>query len=221
MVNAVAYTLRGDRSIEYDYVYSNLLPGIGSLLDLGTPAGLPTSQFALKQGYHVVAVDLCGRSHENGDFEFRVGDFLEMEFAELFDWVLNISSIEHFGLAGRYGVTVEDVDADLKAMAKLQTLMKSDATMLLTIPVGQDVVVHPLHRVYGHQRLPQLLKGYRVVEKRFWGKQGDVDEYYSIDEEEALATKVQCRGVCSQLAGDHYYALGCFTLKLPRGRDHA
>lgn len=208
------YSLRGDRAIEYSYVYDNLPPGAGSLLDLGAPVGLPTSQFALKQGYHVTAVDLCGHSHEGGNFKFRAGDFLEMEFAGLFDWILNISSIEHFGLAGRYGVMAENPSADLEAMVKLQTLMEPTATMLLTIPVGQDEVVHPLHRVYGRKRLPQLLKGYKVVKKEFWGKSGETDEYRPMDEGRALSTEVQCHDAHSQLAGDHYYALGCFTVRL-------
>lgn len=210
----MTYSLKGDRAIEYNYVYNHLPPGIGSLLDLGASVNLPTSQFALKQGYHVTAVDLCGHSHKDGNFEFRAGDFLEMEFAESFDWILNISSIEHFGLAGRYGVTVENENADLQAMAKLRTLMKPAATMLLTIPVGQDEVVHPLHRIYGRKRLPQLLKGCRIVEGRFWGKLGEIDEYRPIDEGKALSTKAQCRDIRSQLAGDHYYAIGCFTVKL-------
>lgn len=208
------YSLKGDRAIEYNYVYNNLPPGTGSLLDLGAPMGLPTSQFALKQGYHVTAVDLQGHNRKSGNFEFRVGDFLEMEFDRLFDWILNISSIEHFGLAGRYGVTMENENADLEAMARLQTLMKPASAMLLTIPVGQDRVVHPLHRVYGQKRLPQLLEGYETTKKEFWGKFGGMDEYCPIDEEGALSTEVQCRDIHSQSAGDHYYALGCFTMRL-------
>ncbi len=42
--------------------------------------------------------------------------------------------------------------------------------MLLTIPVGQDAVFAPLCRVYGAQRLPQLLSGYRVEKDVFWMK---------------------------------------------------
>lgn len=208
------YTLKDDRVIEYNYVYDNLPPGTGFLLDLGTPANFPTSQFALKQGYHVTAVDLRGHSHRSESLEFKAGDFLEMKFTRLFDWILNISSVEHFGLAGRYGIMVEDTDADLKTMAKLRTLMKPTTTMLLTIPVGQDEVVYSLHRVYGQKWLPQLLKGYEVVEKEFWGKLGGVDKYRPIDAERALSTKVQCRDVHSQSARDHYYAIGCFTVKL-------
>ena len=135
------YTLKDDRVIEYNYVYDNLPPGAGSLLDLGTPANFPTSQFALKQGYRVTAVDLRGHSYKSGSLEFRAGDFLEMRFGRPFDWILNISSVEHFGLAGRYGIMVGDTNADLKTMVKLRILMKPTTTMLLTIPVGQDEII--------------------------------------------------------------------------------
>jgi len=208
------YTLKDDRVIEYNYVYDNLPPGAGSLLDLGTPANFPTSQFALKQGYRVTAVDLRGHNRRSESLEFRAGDFLEMKFAELFDWILNISSVEHFGLAGRYGIMVGDTNADLKTMVKLRTLMKPTTTMLLTIPVGQDEVIYSLHRVYGQERLPQLLESYEIVRREFWGKFGGIDKYRPIDEKAALSTKAQCRDIRSQLAKDHYYALGCFMLRL-------
>jgi hypothetical protein len=40
--------------------------------------------------------------------------------------------------------------------------------MLLTIPAGEDAVFAPLTRIYGSQRLPQLLKGYTVEKDIFW-----------------------------------------------------
>jgi len=84
----------------------------------------------------------------------------------------------------------------------------------LTIPVGIDNIIYPLHRVYGQIRLPELFSGYKIVSKEFWGKFGGIDKYQHVGEDEALSTKVQCRDTNSQLAKDHYYAIGCFTLGL-------
>jgi hypothetical protein len=42
--------------------------------------------------------------------------------------------------------------------------------MVMTVPVGQDLVCPPLHRIYGIERLPRLLAGYAIEEQQFWWK---------------------------------------------------
>jgi hypothetical protein len=55
-------------------------------------------------------------------------------------------------------------------MKKLLKLIKPSGFMLMTLPVGQDIVIKPLHRIYGAKKLPRLLGGYRVIESSFWLK---------------------------------------------------
>lgn len=208
------YTLQDDRIIEYGWVNANLPQGTGWLLDVGTPQGYPTPQVAAGKGYRVVAVDLMTRNATGGNVEYRRGDLLTMGFERRFDWVLNISSVEHFGLAGRYSVAENDTDADLKAMARIRLLMKPEAKMLLTIPVGIDAVIHPLHRIYGIVRLPILLSGYAVSKEAFYGKKNGVDKYVVVDKVEAMTTPPRCANPHSESAVDHYYAIGCFVLEI-------
>jgi len=202
------YTLKGDRETEYDFVRRHLPTGEGSVFDLGPGPGAGTVQFAIERGYTVVAIDLEPVDYRHPSFTFHQADFLETNIEGLFDWVLNISTVEHFGLVGRYGVQIDDPDADLRAMTKLQSLLKPDGRMILTIPVGQDRVIEPWHRVYGVTRLPGLLAGYRVLEQMFWAKTDETDNYHPVAESIALAT--------IPTVNPHYYALGGFILERTR-----
>ena len=90
--------------------------------------------------------------------------FSDEEAANRADPVLNL--IEHVGLAGRYG-SPDDADGDLHAMAKMAGLLKPGGDMVLSIPIGRDAVYAPWHRVYGEQRLPQLLERWNVAEESY------------------------------------------------------
>lgn len=78
-----------------------------------------------------------------------------------FDAVLSISSFEHDGL-GRYGDPI-DPNGDLKAMEKVKKMLKKGGLLFLSVPVGKDLLVWNLHRIYGEHRLPLLLEGWEVV----------------------------------------------------------
>jgi hypothetical protein len=203
----VIYSTKGDRKIEWGYVKEKLPPGEGFVLDIGpAPANPKPASIAADRGWDVVGVGLePPTKFTHKKFRFYHEDFLKINLACRFDWVLNISTIEHFGLAGRYGVTEQDDDADLRGMAKARTLMKSHGRMLLTVPVGQDAVMSFRHRVYGVERLPRLLDGYVVVEAAYYAKTGGVDEYVPVAPDAALA-------VVPTLEPETYYGLGCFVL---------
>jgi hypothetical protein len=105
------------------------------------------------------------------------------------------------GLAGRFGVTRFSPEGDLAAMRKLLQATRPGGTMLLTLPVGLDAVFAPLHRVYGLQRLPRLLQGWRVDEERYWVKTAG-GRWESVSQQQALS----CPG------SERYFGLGCFVL---------
>lgn len=78
-----------------------------------------------------------------------------------FDAGISISSFEHDGL-GRYGDPI-DPDGDLKAMKLAAKLIRPGGLLFLSVPVGEDRLVFNAHRVYGHRRLPLLIKGWEQV----------------------------------------------------------
>ena len=78
-----------------------------------------------------------------------------------FDVAFSISSIEHDGL-GRYGDPINPV-GDLRAMNEFKDLLKPNGLLILSVPVGRDVIVWNAHRIYGPRRFPMLLDGWTIV----------------------------------------------------------
>jgi SAM-dependent methyltransferase len=154
-------------------------------------------------GARVVAIDLLPQSIaiKHPDIEVRQADIMSLEGSQAFDLIINCSTLEHVGVSGRFD-SVEDADRDVAAMQRMRGLLKPGGIMLLTLPVGQDAVFAPQHRVYGAQRLPRVLAGYDVVEAMFWCK-GDDNCWALCDRERAMA----------ELGSAQYYALGCMTLR--------
>lgn len=75
-----------------------------------------------------------------------------------------VDALQHDGL-GRYGDPVCP-DADLVAMDRLRN---RTSLLLLSVPTAErDAVVWNAHRVYGPLRLPLLLRGWTVLERRPW-----------------------------------------------------
>ncbi len=172
VVEPLKLDLSGDRAIEWSWMAANMPDGPGYALDFG-PGGSQLSTIAAMKGYEVTGVDMLEvtRPFILPNLRFLRGDLLSLQLQPgSFDLVMNCSTVEHSGITGRYEITQEDEDADLKAMQHLRSLMKPTATHLITIPVGQDAVWRPLHRIYGLERLPKLLAGYRVALAGAWVK---------------------------------------------------
>ncbi len=205
--------LAGDRNIEWSWVSSQMPSGPGEALDFGT-GGSVLGLIAAQRGFKVTAVDLepAQWHYVHPELQFVHGDILKLSLPiNHFDLVINCSTVEHVGLAGRYSVTKNSPDGDLEAMARLRELMKSSGVMLLTIPVGQDAVFAPLCRVYGARRLPNLLDGYVVEKEAFWVKDNR-NRWALVEKETALNFKAKA-GSWNPLR--NVYGLGCFVLRCP------
>ncbi|GAF74558.1 unnamed protein product [marine sediment metagenome] len=197
--------LLGDRSIEWSWIAANMPHGSGKALDLG-PGGSDLGLIAARQGFNVIALDLqtVHWPYRHSQLRFVQGDILTIPFPnDHFDLVINCSTVEHVGLAGRYEVTESRPDGDLEAMGRLKELIKPGGVMLLTIPVGRDRVFKPLHRVYGLERLPRLLDGYTVEIEEYWVKNNE-NQWVMTDKQDALAREPL----------ERLYGLGCFVLRL-------
>ncbi|MDW8134330.1 MAG: DUF268 domain-containing protein [Bacteroidia bacterium] len=204
--------LVGDRDIENTFVIQHMPSGPGKALDFGANTS-SMSLMAARKGFSVVALDLLPLDfpwvHPN--IQTLQGDILKVEFEEAsFDLEINLSTVEHVGLAGRYGVKAMESDGDLLAMRRLHRWMKDQSRMLLTIPVGQDAVFIPMNRVYGEKRLPKLIEGYRVLHEEFWAKPAKDNKWRQVSKEEALSFPARAG---SRSPFMNIYALGCFVLQ--------
>jgi hypothetical protein len=196
-------SLQGDRIVEWSFCLARLPKGPGKTLDFGADVAF-LSLAAAQRGHDVVALDRLPSAidYQDGRVEFVQADILDRPLAgRTFDQIINCSSIEHVGLPGRYGGS-EAADGDLEAMVVLGGLLAPRGRMILTVPVGRDLVCAPKHRIYGAQRLPRLLEGFRVDEAQFWHKDAHAALWMRTDRETALETQ----GSAS------FYALGLFVL---------
>src|SRR3990172_11938288 len=149
-LNPRALDLAGDREVEYAFVAAHVPDTPGTALDFGC-GNAPIGLVAAFKGYTVLALDLTPVqwTFVNPAITFHQADINTYPLgSQRFDVILTCSTVEHVGLAGRYG-SLEDPNGDLKAMRLLRTLLKPGGRMLLTIPVGQDQVCRPYHRIYG------------------------------------------------------------------------
>lgn len=195
-------TLAGDREIEWTWTLAHVRRTPGRVLDFGSGNGL-MSLGALFAGNDVVAIDLEPERYpfHPHEIEYLQGDFNDLQFeSDSFDQILNCSSVEHVGLGGRYG-SVDEPDGDLRAMEKMARILKPDGNMVLTIPVGRDAVYAPKHRVYGKERLPQLLDHWQIREESYWAKPTN-DRYEPVTREQALV----------ETGSASYYALGLYVV---------
>ncbi len=177
--------LRGDRDIEWSWIEARIPLARGRALDFGC-GGSHLGLVAAERGYDVLAIDLQNIEwpYNHPRLRFRRCDVMQLHEKE-FDLVLNCSTVEHVGIAGRYGIRRHQPDGDLEAMGKLRELMKQSGTMLLTIPVGRDAIFPPMCRVYGAERLPRLVEGFEIGEERFW-KKDDTNRWLQCSRDEAV-----------------------------------
>jgi hypothetical protein len=196
-------TLIGDRSIEWSFCLARLADGPGTTLDFGADVGFLSLAAAQRQ-HDVVALDRmpAALEYRHPRVTALQADILDRPLeGRRFDQIVNCSSVEHVGLAGRYG-SFEDASGDLKAMAIMRDLLDPEGRMIVTIPVGRDLVCAALHRIYGHERLPRLLEGYSVQEAQYWRRDPAASAWIELDKDEALQTE----------GSEWFYALGLLVL---------
>jgi SAM-dependent methyltransferase len=198
-------TLRGDRNLEYGWAQTQL-DNIGvngrRLLDVGCGGGFVALE-AHRAGALVTACDLePAQFPVPAGMTFIQGDLLTTAPAGQFDIITCISTVEHAGLAGRYGVTEPFADGDLAMMRTMRAALSYGGRLLLTVPVGVDKVCGSLHRIYGRNRLPLLLDGWKIEESQFFRK-SRLDKWQACTQRQAM----------NEEGGDGYYAIGTFVLR--------
>jgi SAM-dependent methyltransferase len=190
--------------------------GPGKAIEFGCEQGF-MSLMAAQRGFHVIANDLQQQAFtwEHPEVEFVRGDFLKLAFpASHFDLAINCSSVEHVGVAGRYGIGVQQDDGDIQVMEGLARILKPHGLLLMTAPCGRDTLMAPWCRVYGPERLPRLFDAFTVVKQEFWVKNNQM-QWARCSREAALTFQP-----INDPSNPHgcAYALGCFVLR-KRGTD--
>lgn len=198
-------TLFGDRYVEHPWVLSHLDDAPDRVLDFGCGNSPLTAQAAHLCG-KLYAADLQDvRQPDMPNLTVFKGDISSLNFqADYFDVILNCSTIEHVGIAGRYGVEADEMDADIEAMRALARVTKPGGRMLLTLPVGRDTIIRPYHRVYGERLKMLMVDGWHIWKAIYYGKPPDSDVYRNMGKGEAMDGSPT----------DKYYALGLFELGL-------
>jgi SAM-dependent methyltransferase len=188
--------------------------GAGEALEFGCEHGY-MSLLAARAGFNVLACDLQDQTFtwKHPRVRFVQGDFLQLDLPRNhFDLAINCSSVEHVGIAGRYGITVDDDGADLEVMQKIADVLKPDGILLMTAPCGLDAVLAPWCRVYGASRLPRLLAPFNIKSESYWVKD-DQNMWVESVREQALSFKPRNHPTDGHGCA---YVLGCFVLQKPK-----
>jgi SAM-dependent methyltransferase len=157
------------RVIEYAFVMSKLA-GMkpGKILDVGCAARgnyLPACLVML--GWEVWGIDRRIWQFEFPNFHFVRGDIRKTAFADdFFDCVYALSTLEHIGLAGRYGTERDDPHADIEARNEIARVLCQQGRFLITVPYGREYkVIKPLNRIYNRHKLNQLFDQWQIIEE--------------------------------------------------------
>jgi SAM-dependent methyltransferase len=207
----VITNIDGERHVEWSFLSKEMPNGPGEALEFGCENGY-MSLLAAQKGFHVLACDLQQQYFlwQHPGVEFHLGDFLTLDLAEnQFDLVINCSSVEHVGIAGRYGITTKQSNGDIEVMERFAHVLKPSGVLLMTAPCGRDAVMAPWCRVYGEERLPRLLAPLCLQKEVYWKKDGE-NRWVAASRIDALSYPTR-----NDPANPHgcSYALGGFVLR--------
>lgn len=201
--------LKGDRAIEVGWILSRAGAVPSRVLEVGSGGGVMAGYLA-GMGHSVICIDPFEAPWHlpTRRVAFVQGDVNTAEFPCKFELITACSSVEHIGLGGRYGIDHDQIDGDLSAISAFKKLLAPSGRILMTIPVGQDAVINPHHRIYGATRLPQLLSGLAICAEAYWWK-ADGAQWAPCLKEQAL----------SVTGTKSFYALGLYELALAQTAD--
>ncbi|MFX0206159.1 MAG: class I SAM-dependent methyltransferase [Candidatus Hodarchaeota archaeon] len=199
--------LTGDRCVEYAFVIKNLLSlekdTYKKVLDIGCFAS-PLTTIIKELGFIVDGIDLLPAPYIYEGVNYFEGDFLKANLKESFyDVVILCSTIEHFGLEGRYGSPSVD-KGDLKAIEKVNSILRPGAILIITIPYGKEKTIKPWHRVYNKNSklLKYLYDNFEVM----------IEDYYKNNKENKWVKCIE-NEASRVTPSEVNYALGLFVFK--------
>jgi SAM-dependent methyltransferase len=156
-----------EKLVELPFVFRNIRSPPAEVLDIGCTCSVVSIQLAML-GYNVTGIDLQNYYFRHRNFEFVKADFNYYDFkGKKFDIIVDISSIEHFGLHTFSNMRL-DLDADKKALRKIHGMLKPKGQLIFTAPFGVHEVIGSFTRVYDRNDIKELLKGFRVENSQYY-----------------------------------------------------
>lgn len=146
-----------DRYIEYNFVARNLPPPNATILDVGC-SGSYFPLILAGLGYKVTGIDIRPYPLRVENFEFLIMDISKSKLTP-FDCITCVSTLEHIGIGGRYGVK-DDLNADRWAV---ENIMSMTDKAIFTVPFGKPRVLKPYTKIYGTADLYRLFGKYKTV----------------------------------------------------------
>jgi len=163
-----------DRYIELPFAVRNLPKPPARVLDVGC-AGSFFSLILAGFGYDTFAIDIRKYAIINRitykNFNYCNESIIKTGFSDnYFDAITSISTVEHIGLSGRYGIA-EDESGDRAALEEMKRILKTNGTIILTVPFGRAKTIKPFSRIYDGNRIRQLIGALKI----------EIEEYYMQD----------------------------------------
>jgi len=193
-----------ERAIEYPWVYKNIADLKESrVLDVGAKEGLPTTDLLLENQNIVYTIDInASSSREKGNLIAVKGDIISTSFEDgFFDAVIVVSTLEHIGVAGRYGISDSNELGDFQAMREIFRVLKPEGRVLVTVPYGLGRSL-PLNRLYGAGRIEKLFKDFEIISRQYFRFEPKYKMWFEVPE-----------GMAAKNDWDHdpWYALACIS----------
>jgi len=174
------------RVIEYSFVIGKLASQKkGKVLDVGCVARLNFLPATLTSiGWEVYGIDLRQFKFRFPNFHFVYGDITRTDFPDnFFDAVYAVSTLEHLGIGGRYGISKYDPEGDVKAVREIRRILRRGGSLLVTMPCGKEARQTTLNRVYSRDSLEELFTNWEIKDEIFY-IQDNEDFWVPIAEEE-------------------------------------
>lgn len=154
-----------DRYIEYPWLLKHLPKDERlDILDVGSSGSmLPYLMNAL--GHKVSSIDIRPRQdvEANKEITFYHRDICNSCLPDnYFDIVTAISTIEHIGLEGRYGVDKQN--SDIKAIEEIHRILKPNGILFMSVPFGKNKTTKT-HHIYNGLAIPRLLCNFTYFNK--------------------------------------------------------
>ena len=172
------------------------VPEKGRLLDIGSTIGDQLYD-TLPKTVEINCLNLNSKKFKNKQIKFKQGDIRKADYPDnYFDLIACVSTLEHIGVAGRYG-SDDQPEGDLRAMGEIKRILKPGGILLATVPYG-DKDILPINKLYNKTRIDDLFSGLEIISQEFKKFDKNWHVWLKVGETEAAKT---------DMASDGWYAL--------------